>query len=86
MVVNHIENHQVITNKIRLVNSLTKYYSSLPDANANNFGVFDCTPTTFVVTSGLDTQMYKDFVERFKQLKESNGSFALEKMPDKHCK
>ena len=86
LVVNHLENNREITTKTGLIRSLKAYYKNNIEAIQNAYGLFDTTPTTFVVSSNLDTYEYFHFVKRFEELKKNNGEVSYEKVPPKHCK
>lgn len=85
LVVNHLENNREITTKTGLIRSLKAYYKDNIHAIDNGYQVFDTTPTTFVVSSNLDTYEYHQFVKRFQDLKKSQGELLKEKVPSKHC-
>jgi len=80
LVVNHLENNREITTKTGLIRSLKAYYKDNIQASKyiitrilmlrlfiveNGYQVFDTTPTSFVVSSNLDTYEYHQFVKRF---------------------
>ena len=52
---NHFEQTRGIVTKTGLIKSLTKYYENNPAAKKENYGVFDTTPTTFVITNCGDS-------------------------------
>ena len=58
LVVNHLEGHREITTKTGLVRSLKFYYKDNTSFIDNNYTVFDTTPTSFVVSSKLETYEY----------------------------
>ena len=68
IVVNHLENNREITTKTGLIRSLKAYYKEHPDAKVVRYELYDTTPTTFVVSSNLDTYEYNLFVKRFKDI------------------
>jgi hypothetical protein len=55
----------------------------------SGYTVFDSTPTSFVVSSKLETQDFHQFVKRFQDLIRVEGDNhhhpMKEKMPEKHC-
>lgn len=58
IVVNHLENNREITTKTGLIRSLKNYYRDHIGAIDSGYQVFDTTPTTFLVSSNLDTYEY----------------------------
>jgi Tubulin-tyrosine ligase family len=50
------------------------------------YSVFDTTPTSFVVTSQLDTYEFHQFVARYMELQKGDGHSLKERTPQKHCK
>ena len=86
MVTNHLENNREITTKTGLIRSLKSYYKDHNGAIENGYQVFDTTPTTFIVSSNLDTYEYHLFCKRYADLKKSFGDSYKEKCPSKHCK
>jgi hypothetical protein len=58
LVVNHLENNREITTKTGLIRSLKAYYKDNIQSIESGYSVFDTTPTTFVVSSNLDTYEY----------------------------
>lgn len=58
LVVSHLENNREITTKTGLIRSLKIFYKDNQNAIENGYQVFDTTPTTFVVSSNLDTYEY----------------------------
>lgn len=50
------------------------------------YSVFDTTPTSFVVTSQLDTYEFHQFVSRYMDLQKNDGACLKEKTPQKHCR
>lgn len=85
LVVSHLENNREITTKTGLIRSLKVFYKDNQNAIENGYQVFDTTPTTFVVSSNLDTYEYHQFVKRFQDLKKRCGDTYKEKVPAKHC-
>jgi hypothetical protein len=85
LIVNHLENNREITTKTGLIRSLKAYYKSNPHAIENGYQVFDTTPTTFLVSSNLDTYEYHQFIKRYTELHKNNGESTKERMPPKHC-
>ena len=84
VVINHLENHRMITTKPGLVRSLKFYYKdNVPFVDAG-YTVFDSTPTSFVVNSKLETHDSHQFVKRFTDLTKPKHPLK-EKMPAKHC-
>ncbi len=63
--INHLENIRGITTKTGLVRSLKQYYKKNSEAIDCGYSVFDTTPTSFVLTSSLDTYEYFQFERRF---------------------
>lgn len=55
---NHLENNRELTTKTGLIRSLKNYYRDNIAAMDNGYQVFDTTPTTFMVSSNLDTYEY----------------------------
>ena len=55
LVVNHLENHREITTKTGLIRCLKYYYKDNVNFIENGYTVFDTTPTSFVVSSKLET-------------------------------
>ena len=62
LVINHLEGHREITTKTGLVRSLKYYYKDNITFVENNYQVFDTTPTSFVVSSKLETYEYHQFI------------------------
>ena len=58
IVVNHLENNRDITTKTGLIRSLRAYYKDNINAMNNNYQLFETTPTSFIVSSNLDTYEY----------------------------
>lgn len=58
LVVNHLENNRELTTKTGLVRNLKNYYKDHQGAIDSSYQVFDTTPTTFLVSSNLDTHEY----------------------------
>lgn len=58
IIVNHLENNREITTKTGLIRSLKNYYRDHIGAIDSGYQVFDTTPTTFLVSSNLDTYEY----------------------------
>jgi hypothetical protein len=52
----------------------------------SGYSVFDTTPTSFVVTSQLDTYEFHQFVARYMELQKADGNSLKERTPQKHCK
>jgi hypothetical protein len=86
LVVNHLEHNREITTKTGLVRSLKAYYKDNIHAIDSGYQVFDTTPTTFVVSSNLDTYEYHQFCKRFQDLAKNDGQSIKERMPPKYCK
>jgi hypothetical protein len=55
LIVNHLENHRELTTKTGLIRCLKYYYKDNVDFIENGYTVFDTTPTSFVVSSKLET-------------------------------
>jgi hypothetical protein len=85
IVINHLENNREITTKTGLIRSLKAYYKEHPESKAVRYELYDTTPTTFVVSSNLDTYEYNLFVKRFKDIQANNGNVLRENVPAKHC-
>lgn len=62
MIVNHLEGHREITTKTGLIRSLKYYYKDNVNFIENNYQVFDSMPTSFVVSSKLETYEYQQFI------------------------
>jgi len=80
-VVSHLENNREITTKTGLIRSLKGYYKHNQSTIDNGYQVFDTTPTTFVVSSNLDTYEYHQFVKRYSELFRNSGDVYKEKVP-----
>ena len=80
---NHLENMRGLTTKTGLIQSLRRYYDLNKSAIASNYGVFDTTPTTYIIIAGSEDSNYFSFMKRFKQLLRHQN--CSEKMPIKHC-
>lgn len=48
-----------------------------------NYGAFDSTPTSFLITAGIEDNEYAAFVARYRDI--VKGSLAKESIPQKHC-
>ena len=79
--VSHLENNREITTKTGLIRSLKQHYKQNQSAIDNGYQVFDTTPTTFVVSSNLDTYEYHQFVRRYTELFRHSGDVCKEKVP-----
>eukprot|EP00347_Sterkiella_histriomuscorum_P014075 403362257 len=84
-VVNHLENIKRICTKTGLIKTLKTYYKGNAEAIDSVYSVFDSTPTSFVVSSSLDTYEYHQFVARYMDLQRNEGHSAKERIPQKHC-
>ena len=82
LVVNHSENHRELTTKTGLIRSLKYFYKDNVPFIENGYTVFDTTPTSFVVSSKLETYEYHQFLKRFGELKKGQHPLK-EKMPNK---
>ena len=63
LVVNHLENHRDLTTKTGLVRSLKYYYKDTVNFIELGYQVFDTVPTSFVVSSKLETYEYHQFIK-----------------------
>ena len=81
LVVNHLEKHRDLTTKTGLVRSLKYYYKDTVIFTEQCYTVFDTLPTSFVVSSNLETYDYNQFIERFLALEQGGGTTTKEKMP-----
>jgi hypothetical protein len=84
LIYNHFENIQGISTKQGLIKSLRAYYLSIPEAREAGYGVFDSTPTTFIVDGDLVGGEYKNFWRRISEL-QFGGYTPEEWLPHKHC-
>ena len=82
--INHLENIKGICTKTGLIKSLRNFYRYNVKANAANYGVYDSTPTTFVVLASCSDPEYSAFVQRFKELEAEK--YSKESIPAKNCK
>jgi len=48
-----------------------------------NYTVFDSTPTSFLLTAGVEDSEYANFVARYREIVKQ--SFTKESIPQKHC-
>jgi hypothetical protein len=48
-----------------------------------NYTIFDSTPTSFLLTAGVDDSEYTNFVTRYRDIVKQ--SFSKECIPAKHC-
>lgn len=48
-----------------------------------NYTIFDSTPTSFLLTAGVDDNEYANFVARYRDIVKQ--SFTKECIPAKHC-
>lgn len=48
-----------------------------------DYNVFDSTPTSFIITAGLEDHEYSQFIARFKDFEKQD--FSKESIPRKHC-
>jgi hypothetical protein len=85
LVVNHLEGHRDLTTKTGLIRSLKYYYKDNVNFVEGNYQVFETTPTTFVVSSNLETYEYFQFIKRYQDLKRGDGQTIKERVPQKHC-
>lgn len=86
LVVNHLENHREITTKTGLIRCLKYYYKDNVNFIENGYTVFDSTPTSFVVSSKLETHETHQFNKRFDDLAKENFHPLKEKVPEEQCK
>jgi len=68
LVVNHLEGHRELTTKTGLIRSLRYYYKDNTSFVDSNYTVFETLPTSFVVSSKLETYEYFQFLKRFQDL------------------
>jgi hypothetical protein len=81
LVVNHLEGHRDLTTKTGLIRSLKYYYKDNVNFVEGNYQVFETTPTTFVVSSNLETYEYYQFIRRYQDLKRGDGHTIKERVP-----
>jgi hypothetical protein len=48
------------------------------------YSVFDSTPTTYVISSSMDSVEYLQMKNRFSEI--ANSNYTHERTPEKHCK
>jgi len=82
-VFNHFENIRGICTKTGLVRSLKKYYTGNCESAQVNYQAFDSTPTSFLITAGVEDTEYSNFVARYREI--VRQSFHKESIPQKHC-
>jgi len=82
-VFNHFENIRNICTKTGLVRTLKKYYQSTLEARQAHYDVFDSTPTSFLITPGVEDREYTNFVARYRDIVKQK--FNKEAVPAKHC-
>lgn len=58
LLVNHLEGHRELTTKTGLIRSLKYFYKDNVNFVDANYQVFETTPTSFVVSSNLETHEY----------------------------
>ena len=85
LVINHLEGHRELTTKTGLIRTLKYYYKDNTNFIEANYQVFDTTPTSFVVSSKLETYEYHQFIKRFEDLHKGEGTTIKERVPQKHC-
>ena len=85
LIVNHLENNRELTTKTGLIRALKSYYKD-QIAQTENYQVFDTTPTTFLLSSCMDTYEYHAFCNRFHELEKNALDSYKERMPVKHCR
>ena len=67
-----------------MIRSLKSYYEYNKEAKAAGYGVFETTPTTFLVSlANKDENSLQAFTHRFQEI--SKGYCRREKTPAKHC-
>ena len=86
LVVNHLENHRELTTKTGLIRCLKYFYKDNVNFIENGYTVFDTTPTSFVVSSKLETYETHQFNKRFDDLAKENFHPLKEKMPEEQCR
>ena len=82
LIANHLENHRELTTKTGLIRCLKYYYKDNVDFIENGYTVFDTTPTSFVVSSKLETLEAHQFNKRFDDLDKDGFHPIKEKMPE----
>jgi|JI9StandDraft_2_1071091.scaffolds.fasta_scaffold106834_1 hypothetical protein len=65
---NHFENLKGLTTKTGLIRSLKAYYKENKAAVIAKYGVFDTTPTTFLIANNQDDHEIQLFIQRFKEI------------------
>ena len=50
---------------------------------SSNYTIYESTPTTYILTAGVDNSEYISFMTRYKEI--SRGFFSKERVPMKHC-
>lgn len=80
---NHFEIIRGLCTKTGLIRSLKAYYKSQDQAQSAGYGVFDSTPTTFLVACNQDDHEIQQFIARFKEI--NQGGSKKERVPYKHC-
>lgn len=58
LVINHLDGHREITTKTSLLRSLKYYYKTNIAFVEQNYSVFETIPTSYVVSSKLDSYEY----------------------------
>jgi hypothetical protein len=83
MVLNHFEVLKGLVTKTGIVRSLKQYYFTNEQARAAGYSIFDSTPTTFLVASGIEDSEWSDFKLRYRDIQK--GYAPKERIPIKHC-
>lgn len=50
----------------------------------SRYSVWETTPTTFLITAGVEDSEFLNFKSRFEEI--AKGNFSKEHLPEKHCK
>ena len=92
-VYNHFEVLKGLTTKSGLIRSLKQYYFNNELASkiasiviflgAAGYSVFDSTPTTFLIASGVEDAECQEMISRYKDIQ--RGYAPKERIPIKHC-
>jgi hypothetical protein len=81
VLLNHFENNRAITTKHGLLRHLKLYYA-MGEASQAGYSVFDSTPTSFVLTAGIEDKDFHELVRRCQDIEK--GHLFRERMPGKH--
>eukprot|EP00347_Sterkiella_histriomuscorum_P017175 403350383 len=82
-VYNHFEILKGLTSKSGLVRSLKQYYFNNELARSAGYSIFDSTPTTFLLASGVEDAEHTEMIQRYKDIQ--RGYAPKERIPIKHC-